>query len=473
MNTSTIIRSPGARTLSGFVRVRTLFASLVVASGACNGSFDAPNQNFGTLQDLNNRTAVLTATQGLLVNTRLSYGFVVQTHGILGREGYNLDVSNPQAIPNEYTVISPNLAAGVWGDTYRVFKQANLVVKALPAITNMTAAERDGVIGFAQTMKALNLFYVIRATDSAGAVLDVNDDPTAAPTPLAGKGQVYARILQLLDSAQTHLQAAGGAFAFSLGAGYAGFDTPATFLTFNRALRAKLDVETSQYATALTDLAASFVDTAKALSLGVYFTFSTASGDAQNGLYDPTARQRYAHGSYATDAQLQSGGARDNRFLTKIDTLVPQVVRYGFTVNWTFHRYNSPSAWVPIIRNEELVLLQAEAHIGLGTAADNAAAIADINVVRTKAGLLPPISNPYVAVGNQPPTLLGELLYEKRYSLVWETGDRWVDLRHYGLLATLPKDRTGDLIFPYMQIPSNECVPRNPAPWGCQAVTGF
>jgi len=147
-----------------------------------------------------------------------------------------------------------------------------------------------------------------------------------------------------------------------------------------------------------------------------------------------------------------------------------QATRFGFAVAWTFQRYNSPSDPAPIIRNEELILLRAEANIGLG---NNSAAIADINVVRTKAGLLPPIADPYVPVGNQPPTLLDELLYEKRYSLVWENGDRWADLRHYGKLASLPKDRPGDLIFPRLQIPLNECVPRDPQPPGCQRVSGF
>ena len=161
---------------------------------------------------------------------------------------------------------------------------------------------------------------------------------------------------------------------------------------------------------------------------------------------------------------------KDNRFVTKIRPIIPAFTRFGFAVAWTFQRYNSPSDPVPIIRNEELILLRAEANIGLG---NNSAAIADINVVRTKAGLLPPIADPYVPVGNQPPTLLDELLYEKRYSLVWENGDRWVDLRHYGKLASLPKDRPGDLIFPRLQIPLNECVPRAPQPSGCQAVSGL
>ncbi len=466
-----MIRSRTFRPLRAVARARYVVPLLAVTWTSCNGPFDAPNQNAGTLQDLTGtptRVGVLTATQGLLTLTRASFGFNALTLGVLGREGYSLDVSNPQNIPNFYTVLG-NLAAGVWTNTYQAFEQANLVLGALDRVIDMTAAEREGVRGFAQTIKALDLLYVIRGTDSSGAVLEVLSDPTAPPPNIVTKGQVYARIFQLLDSAQTHLQNAGSTFPFRLSAGFAGFNTPAAFLKVNRAIRAKLDVETGDYATALTDLAASFVDTTAAFSLGVYHTFSTASGDAQNTLYDPTARQLYAHPSYATDAQLQTNGTPDNRFVTKIRA-IPPFTRYGFNVAWTFQRYNSPSDPVPIIRNEELILLRAEANIGLG---NTAAGIADINVVRTRAGLLPPISNPYVAVGNQPPALLDEFLYEKRYSLVWENGDRWVDLRHYGKLATLPKDRPGDLIFPYLRIPVNECVPRTPPPWGCQAAAGF
>ncbi len=455
-------------------------AFLAAALAACNGPFDAPNQNYGTLEDLRSnpsRAAVLAATLGLLTGTRASFGFNAQTLGILGREGYNLDVSNPQAIPNWYTVLSPNLAAGVWTNGYQVFKQANVVTAALDRVTDtnrvtgMTDAEKEGVRGFAQTIKALNLLYVIRGTDASGAALEVPDDPTSPPPPIVGKGQVYARISQLLDSGSTHLASAGTAFAFRLPAGFKGFDTPATFLRFNRAIRARVDVEIGDFAAALTDLAGSFLDTTADLSLGVYHTFSTNSGDVQNPLFDPTARQRYAHPSYTADAQLQADGVtKDNRFVTKIRAIVPSFTRYGFVVSWTFQRYNSLSDPAPIIRNEELILLRAEANIGLG---NTSAAIADINVVRRESGLLPPISDPYVAVGNEPPTLLDELLYEKRYSLMWENGDRWVDLRHYGKLAPLPKDRPGDLIFPYLSIPTDECVPRSPQPPGCQTPAGF
>ena len=87
-------------------------------------------------------------------------------------------------------------------------------------------------------------------------------------------------------------------------------------------------------------------------------------------------------------------------------------------------------------------------------------------------GLIPPIAAPtWTAL--TPIQQRDTLLYEKRYSLMYQHGDRWVDLRRYGLLATLPKDRTGDLIFQNYKIPDTECVPRNPKPAGCTQQPGL
>lgn len=442
--------------------------------GAC-GDFDAPNQNAGTLDELTKgtpaRVAVATAAQGLLAGLRGAYAFNAQTLGILGREGYNLDVSNPQAVPAFYTLPAgsgfQNLS--YWTGAYTSNKQADVVIKALDNVVGMTDAEKEGVRGFAKTLKALQLFYVIRATDQSGAALDALSDPTAPPPPIVTRDEVYTQILQWLDEAAAHLRNAGTSFPFSMTAGFAPFNTPATFLQFNRAVRAKVNITRNAFAAALTDLAGSFLDPSKPMSFGAYHTFSTNSGDATNGLFDPTARQRYAHPSYALDAQLKADGVtKDNRFTTKIRAIAP-FTRYGFPVNATFTIYSTNTTPVPVIKNEELILLRAEANLALG---NTSAAIADINVVRAASGGLPPISDPYVpnAALKQPPTLLDELLYEKRFSLMWENGDRWIDARRYNRLAQLPKDRPGDVVWPYLMIPVNECVPRNPKPPGCTNV---
>jgi hypothetical protein len=50
---------------------------------------------------------------------------------------------------------------------------------------------------------------------------------------------------------------------------------------------------------------------------------------------------------------------------------------------------------------------------------------------------------PYAGAVDQP-SLLAELLYNKRYSLMYEGGHSWIDYRRYGLTANLQSiDRVG------------------------------
>jgi hypothetical protein len=288
---------------------------------------------------------------------------------------------------------------------------------------------------------------------------------------------VYTQILQYLDEARTHLLAGGSSFAFTMPAGFANFNTPATFLQFNRGMRAKVNLTAIQpapndannaalFAAALTDLGASFIDANAAMAFGAYHSFSTGAGDVANGAYDPTARQLYAHPSYATQAQMKADGVTpDDRFTSKIRHIAP-FTRYGFPVEWTFQIYNSGNAPGVVLKNEELLLLRAEANLGLGNAA---AALTDINTVRVNSGGLPAITAG--AWGALTATQqLDELLYNRKFSLMWENGDQWIDARRYGRLAQLPKDRPGDAIWPHLMIPINECLPRNPEPTQCAVV---
>jgi hypothetical protein len=109
----------------------------------------------------------------------------------------------------------------------------------------------------------------------------------------------------------------------------------------------------------------------------------------------------------------------------------------------------------------------------LGTPAGRAAALADLNLIRTVSGGLAPIASvPGVGGTYSGDLLLDELLYNKRYSLVYEYGQRWVDLRKYKLLQTLPKALPAHKIFDHLPIPSTECSSRSPAPAGCAQVNG-
>jgi starch-binding outer membrane protein, SusD/RagB family len=193
----------------------------------------------------------------------------------------------------------------------------------------------------------------------------------------------------------------------------------------------------------------------------VYIDHGTGPGDFANPLaQDPLVGENFVHPSMKTDAQLQADGVTlDQRFL---DKTVPRPLRsvgsdaslLSSDLGWI--RYTTPSTPIPIIRNEELILLHAEASIGL---LDLVTATDDINFIRTTSGRLAPIG-----LLPTPEAALDELLYNKRYSLMYEGGHRWLDARHYGRLATLPIDRPAntppDVIFSTLPIPTAEVLSR-------------
>jgi hypothetical protein len=102
----------------------------------------------------------------------------------------------------------------------------------------------------------------------------------------------------------------------------------------------------------------------------------------------------------------------------------------GLASSFKYTIYTSPASPVSIIRNEELLLLRAEARFFTGNAVG---AMEDLNRVRTISGGLMPIAG--VPVSEM--AFVDALLYERRYSLAFE-GHRWIDLRRFG--RELPLD---------------------------------
>ena len=187
-------------------------------------------------------------------------------------------------------------------------------------------------------------------------------------------------------------------------------------------------------------------------------SYGTGAGDFANPLaIDPQNGENFAHPSLQTGAQLQTDGVSLRPALPDQDRQPrsPEQRRPDAPgLGWI--RYPSPTTPIPLIKNEELILLRAEANIGLS---DLGSALPDINTVRTLSGGLPALAGFADAAA-----ALDELLYNKRYSLMFEGAIRWVDARHYGRLNTLPIDRPTadppDVVFSTLPIPNAETLPR-------------
>lgn len=418
---------------------RALLFLIAVASAmvlSC-GEMNFPNPNAPDLENVPIQTLVSGAEAGM----RIDYAIYLRAVSVVGREAYYFEPADPRYTgelmfgrpdPGGFIVNRP------WSARYRVVADCRFL---LDKAEGFSGAEKAGIEGYAKTILAYQLLLNLNYMDENGIKLDFSGDLNI---PMASKTEAFAFIETNLDEAYTALQNAGNAFPFQLSSGFAGFDTPEKFAQFNRALRARVAIYQNKYQDALNALDNSFIDPNGAMTLGVYMVYGTGLGDQTNEIYEnPEAPfvKFMAHPSFESDAE-----AGDQRFSNKVFKRTTATTFDDLTTDLAITVTSSAIDRLPIIRNEELLLIRAEANIGLGNLT---AAQADINLVRAAAGLAPVT----LTDANQ---AIDQLLHERRYSLFIE-GHRWVDMRRFGRLNQLPIDRAGkDKILDKMPIPETE-----------------
>lgn len=455
-----------------------LILAVVLALGGCTEDLMIENFNAEDLNELienPTRSAVLAAATGMVIGARNEIddrnGYVSLT-GILGRESLVFDGSDPRFVSEVLAVpMSPGSRAfggNIWPERYSNIRLGTLILNGTdtpPATDEMTDEEKEAVRGFVKTMIAHEFLLIINTRDENGAVIDVDRDPRGEPGPIVSKAEVFDHIETLLDDGRDHLDNAGSsAFSFETSSGFIGFNTPQTFRQFNRALAARVDVYTEDWMGAVSNLNESFLDTGAPLDVGVYHVFSLVSGDQTapgrtpgNDLFDPTV---FAHVSVGTDVETNGAGAADRRFQNKVMEVDPPESFAGITTDVTFAIYDNQLAPIPYIRNEELILLRAEANINLGnvTSGPNPAED-DINFIRDNSGGLDPVDLSAATIDE----LIDRIIYERRYSLMFEGGHRWIDARRLGRLDDLPLDVASHVRNSAFPIPEEECLARGQA----------
>jgi hypothetical protein len=459
-----------------YYQTLTIRAGLATALLAGCGTFTVLDPNNPSENDLlTNPTPskISVAGTGLFVAVRAGIIGEIWVIGSWGREGVNLLGNNQPDYQEPYFGPIQQQRGVAWGDEFFAIRSANVFLAALATVGQLSDAEKATATGLAQTLKGLSLLKVIGVRGALGAPVEVGRSLSEDPAPFLTEDGVYLYLRAMLDSAATNLQAAGGAnFPLVVPDGFTDFSTPADFLKFTNALAAKAEVFHGSvgcgapcYQRALTKLAASHLSLdPAALGFGPAYDFSINPGDTPNNLSEPlNGAAFFALKTIETDAQLQPGGALDQRVLDKIAgaTRDPFQTVAGFPIvgELKFVNYFSSGradngAPIPILKNEELILLRAEANIGLG---NKAAAIADLDFVRQNSGGLAPTN---LNLASSTAALLAELLYNRRYSLLWEQGTRWIDARRYNLISTIPVVVPGGAVPTEIPIPEAECQAR-------------
>ena len=364
---------------------------------------------------------------------RADLNVYIQVTSIFGREAYYFEPADPRYTGELFTgPLDPGgfLLTRPWSSRYRTIRNATIL---LDRAAELEGAERAGVEGFAKAIIGYQLLLNLNYLDENGIKIEFSED---VATPFVGKQQAFAEIERYLNESLSALSNAGGAFSFDLTDGFGGFDTPATFAQFVRGLQARVALYQEKWQAALDALGGSFVDAGAPMDLGVYHVYSTGSGDRLNPVFEvPTAPSVKLRAHPDVKAFAEPG---DQRYLSKVldrtddPSFNPSPpAANGLVSPLVITLAKSSTDRFPILRNEELLLIRAEANFRLG---NMAAAEADVNAVRAAAGLGP--------VTLSPETALDQILHERMYSLLVE-GHRWIDLRRTGRLGTLPTDQVG------------------------------
>jgi len=374
--------------------------------------------------------------------------------GIFARDVYRIDASEPRFV-QETLGGNPDpgsfAGGGAWAAYYTAIRAENAILAALGnvAANQFTPAQVTATRGFFRTMKALEYWRVIEMHDTVGAV--IQSDDANAVTDVRCKTAVLSYIAALLDTANADFTAAGGTttLPFTVPSGWktsvAGrnYSVVSNLVLLNRGLKGKVDFyrglnrtnpTPALFATAITEItqalngaAAGAVPPAD-FKKGPYYVFVPGgSENTPNTISD----SKIGLNPLVKDS-VQAGDTRASKIVPRSPT-----AGFGLATSITYVGAVASTANqalpLGLLRDEELVLLRAQAYIEAGQLAN---AILDINDVRTNYGLAP------VAPADKN-SAINAVLYEKRYSLLFEGPQRFDDLREYGRLnATFLRPET-------------------------------
>lgn len=347
-------------------------------------------------------------------------------------------IVNRQILPDNTEISS------MWNSMYSTINRANTVIAAVPGIADPTLV-KDNALAEARILRANVYFDLIRywggsktGFNQAGGVgVPLILTPTlteadAAPKARATEAAVLAQVTADLDFA-----IGVSTFGNTAATGRVGKD-------YAKALRARVALYMGDYTTALTYSNELIASGRYTLTPGVTYRDIWANKNTKESLwevqYEPTNSNSIAFYYYttatggrneiaATAALNTDHEAGDLRLPVNITLQGGSAASGSTPANFKTLKYTRVSTGddnVVMFRLAELYLIRAEARAQIGT--DLVGALADVNVVRVRAGLA-------ASAAATTADLMTAILKERRIEFAHE-GHRFFDLKRTNLLAT-------------------------------------
>lgn len=390
--------------------------------------------------------------KGLESAMRNGYNDFIASASTVGRE-----VMSSRSTDNRYytELLGTNVAqyggptagandpAGIFNGYYAAFsstrRRAELLVRTANNASTITAGEKKAVEGFARTIQAYVTLNLLNMQGKNGIRETFGDLNAPGDLLKPGKFGTYATglalVKQYVDDGLAALNAATN-FPFNFGSGFAGFNTVATFKLFNRAVAARVAMYQGDWAGVLNNVSASYFNLGGSLTAGPRYIWSTAPNDLTNVLFQTPNNNGQPYVVFnEVIAAVEAGDTRFTGATAKAQARTAPRSSGPFTSTHEVRMFASNTSPSFILKNEELILMYAEAKAEQNTVATLADAVIAINTIRVAYGL------PVYAGLVTRAALIDEVYKQRRFSLFFE-GHRWFDMRRRNLLAQIQPQGT-------------------------------
>ncbi len=356
--------------------------------------------------------------------------------------------SSSYADADRNQLLSDNGAVlSIWAAIYSGIHRTNLLLRDVPSVSDLAAGERDQILGEAHFLRGLHYFNLVRIFGDVPLRLSpptsVEEASQIARSPVA---DVYAQIIDDLQQAETLMSNTSPTNRGTPGAA--------------TALLSKVYLYQQDWSNALAKAD-------EVIALG--YTLTPTFGDLFDADGMDTPEDIFKVQFTDVDYQLmylwitcdgdEGGGCELAPTQDMIDAFADPFdgVNTDVRLTWSINGTTAPAAWgtkypttfgsedLHVIRFAEVLLIKGEASARLN---DLATAVDMINQIRVRAGIDPLVLGVDVTTQQE---VLDEIDHQRRLELFAE-GDRWMDLRRTGRIATvLPTVPAFQYLYPIPQ----------------------
>lgn len=463
------------------LRIRLMLFVLLASSACCLYSckklveVGPPDNQLITSTVFGDSVGATSAVIGIYTNLNPYTGFVFGNGAITAYTGLSADellMNNGPADEDQFykNVVAPNNNinnGSIWNIAYSLIYQTNTCIEGISSSTGISGALKNQLTGECKFLRAFIYFNLVNLYGDVPLVLTTNYK-ISSQLPRASTDSIYMQIKDDLYDAETFLTSNYISGDKSRANKYAALCLLARVYLYTgewqQADSTASEVIASNLYGLENDLNNVFLATS-AESVWQIPPYSARGIETTEGYffvpYDAASVPSYTISPYLLNA-FESGDERKQKWLNKNSVSVNGVSHdfyYPFKYKLGYDGNTTPVENYVMFRLAEQYLIRAEARAHLN---ELASSLADLNIIRNRAGLQDATTNSRAA-------LINTILHERQVELFCEWGHRWYDLKRTktinSVLATEKhswKPYAALFPIPQQQIRTNTFLTQNP-----------